>query len=86
MGHSFGGIIAVHYAYHSSQNTKGVLLTNATLNMKNTFFHQIQKGSENLNLMPFELKDNEEITSLMSRFYFIQNLLLEKDKYFYSSI
>ena len=46
MGHSFGGILAVSYAHRFPERTKGIILSNATLNLFSSFSHQINKGSD----------------------------------------
>ncbi|WP_419883167.1 alpha/beta fold hydrolase [Peribacillus sp. B-H-3] len=78
MGHSFGGIIAVNYAYYFSRHTKGLILSNVTLNMEASFRHQIKKGSKVLGLEQMELDSND----LMSMFYAIQSELMKQDIYF----
>ena len=54
MGHSFGGILAVNYAHRFPDRTKGLILSNVTLNMFSSFGHQIKKGS---NVLGLEVKD-----------------------------
>ncbi|OIK11625.1 alpha/beta hydrolase [Bacillus sp. MUM 13] len=78
MGHSFGGILAVNYAYYFSQYTKGLILSNVTLNMEASFRHQIKKGSKILDIEQMEVEGND----LMSTFYGIQSELLKRDIYF----
>ena len=81
MGHSFGGILAVNYAYKYPENTKGVILTNATLNMVDSFKHQIRKGSEILGLS-MEKFQRDHLETIMHTYYTVLSMLLEKEQYF----
>jgi proline iminopeptidase len=81
MGHSFGGILAVNYAYKYPERTKGIILTNATLNMVDSFEHQIRKGSELLGLSESELQ-RDHLDAFMNNFYSILSMLIEKELYF----
>lgn len=69
MGHSFGGILAVNYADQYPEYTKGVILFNATLNMKDSLEYQIQKGLRTLQLPSVEIARDriEELTALFNR-------------------
>ena len=69
LGHSFGGILAVNYAFHYPEQIQGIILSNVTLNMFNSFRHQIQRGSEVLGI---EVKDLsvKNINSFMEDEYF----------------
>ncbi len=62
MGHSFGGILAVNYAAQFPEHTKGVILANVTLNMYDSFEHQINLGLEILqeqrNIFPSDPLDD----------------------------
>lgn len=81
MGHSFGGILAVNYAERYSERTKGLILSNVTLNMFDSFEHQIQKGTDILGLKEKKIQwDNLE--SFMDTFYSILSRLIEKEEYF----
>ncbi len=81
MGHSFGGILAVNYTIKFPDNTKGIILLNATLNMRHSFSHQIQKGYKEIGL---EQKDfqHHNLELLMEDFYFILSKLTEREVYF----
>lgn len=46
IGHSFGGLLALTYAQKHPDHVKGLILSNATLNMRETFAAQIKKGRE----------------------------------------
>ncbi|MGY0694422.1 alpha/beta fold hydrolase [Virgibacillus sp. FSP13] len=45
MGHSFGGILAVNYAHTYPSRTKGLILSNVTLNMKKILLPPNQERS-----------------------------------------
>ena len=81
LGHSFGGILAVNYASCYPQRTQGLILSNVTLNMFNSFGHQIQTGSDVLGI---EVKDLsvKDLNSFMDTYYSILLQLLEKEEYF----
>jgi len=81
MGHSFGGILAVNYAQRFPQRTKGIILSNVTLNMADSFRHQIEIGSGILGLETHELPTND-IASLMDSFYSTLTKLIEKEAYY----
>ncbi|MCU9612715.1 alpha/beta hydrolase [Caldibacillus lycopersici] len=81
IGHSFGGILAVNYAYRFPERTKGIILTNATLNMLDSFEHQIHKGSEQLGINKEALQRNN-IDEFMKKFNSILSMLIEKETYF----
>ncbi|WP_042274016.1 alpha/beta fold hydrolase [[Clostridium] dakarense] len=49
LSHSFGGIIAVNYAYKYPQNIKSLILLNSTLNLEDSLFSQIEYGCDLLN-------------------------------------
>lgn len=81
LGHSFGGILAVNYAAQYPERTKGVILTNATLNMYESFHHQLQKGYEVLGVGRRQIIwDNLE--SFMELFYSTLSKLIDKGEYF----
>lgn len=81
LGHSFGGILAVNYASHFPKRTQGLILSNVTLNMINSFRHQIQTGSD---ILGIEVKDLSiiNINSFMDTYYSILVKLLEREEYF----
>ncbi len=78
MGHSFGGILAIHYAEHFPERVKGIILFNVTLDMRESFGYQIRKGKELLGLDSFDIP-RDDIPNLLSTFYETVQLLLEKD-------
>lgn len=80
IGHSFGGILAVNYAKRFPERTKGIILSNATLHMVDSFGHQIQKGSEILGRK--QQTEWEDFSSFMDIFYSTLSELMEKDAYF----
>jgi proline iminopeptidase len=81
LGHSFGGILAVNYAIRFPERTKGLILPNTTLNMIDSFGHQIKKGFEILGeeTQEFPLKNLE---MFMNLFYATLTKLIEKEEYF----
>lgn len=81
MGHSFGGILAVNYTKRFPERTKGIILSNVTLNMFDSFEHQIQKGS---NILGVEKKQMEwkNLESFMDTFYSILSKLMGIEEYF----
>lgn len=81
MGHSFGGLLAASYAYKYPQNTQGVILTNATLTMVDSFKHQIRKGSEILGLSMEEFQ-RDNLEAILNTYYSVLSMLLEKEQYF----
>ncbi|WP_188456324.1 alpha/beta fold hydrolase [Virgibacillus oceani] len=81
MGHSFGGILAVNYAYKYRLRTRGIILTNATLNMIDSFSHQIKKGREILNEKPIDIP-TDDLPSFMTVFYSTLEKLINSGKYF----
>lgn len=81
MGHSFGGILAVNYAIRFPENTRGLILSNATLHMFDSFEYQIRKGYKELGMEVRRLQQND-VSSLMENFYFMLSKLIEKDIYF----
>lgn len=81
MGHSFGGILAVNYAQRFPESTKGIILSNVSLNMFDSFEHQIQKGFDILGMEKKQiLRSNLEL--FMDTFYSILSKLMEKEEYF----
>lgn len=81
LGHSFGGILAVNYAYRYPQRTQGLILSNVTLNMFNSVRHQIQIGSDVLGIEVKNLSV-KNLNSFMGTYYTILLQLLEKEEYF----
>ncbi len=79
MGHSFGGILAVNYAYRFPERTKGLILLNVTLSMRHSFEHLMQKGRE---LLGQKEKDSITEQPFIDTFYEMVSELLEKDLYF----
>lgn len=81
IGHSFGGILAVNYANRYPERTKGIILSNATLNLFDSFRHQIIKGSDILGIeQPVPTANHLE--SFMEKFFAILTRLVEKEEYF----
>ena len=81
MGHSFGGILAVNYAAQFPERTKGVILANVTLNMYDSFEHQINRGLEILQ----EQRDvfpSEPLKDYMELVYSTLLKLIEKGVYY----
>lgn len=81
MGHSFGGILAVKYAQRFPERTKGLILSNVTLNLFHSFRHQIQRGSIKLGVDIGDLS-TENLELFMDTYYSILIQLLEKEEYF----
>ncbi|MDX8045834.1 alpha/beta hydrolase [Gracilibacillus sp. S3-1-1] len=81
MGHSFGGILAVNYAKRFPEKTKGIILSNVTLNMFDSFTNQIQKGSEILGMEQKRIEWNN-LEAFMDIFYSNLSKLMEKEVYF----
>ncbi|MFS0780578.1 alpha/beta fold hydrolase [Bacillus sp. 1P06AnD] len=81
MGHSFGGILAANYAAGHNPLLRGILLINVTLNMKESFIHQIKKGSALLGIDPIHI-NTEDTGDFMDAFYYVQARLYEAGCYF----
>lgn len=81
MGHSFGGILAVNYAYLYPERTKSLILSNVTLHMVDSFRHQMIKGSEILG-KDMKVLSYYDIKSLMDQYYSLLSELLEQNEYF----
>ncbi|RDW15121.1 alpha/beta fold hydrolase [Oceanobacillus chungangensis] len=81
MGHSFGGILAVNYAERYTERTKGLILSNVTLNMFDSFRHLIQKGTDILGMKKERIQCGN-LESFMDIFYSILSKLMEKEEYF----
>ncbi|WP_232225603.1 alpha/beta fold hydrolase [Oceanobacillus manasiensis] len=81
MAHSFGGILAVSYAHQFPDKTKGLILSNVTLHMSDSFQKQITKGSFLLNKSVQEVsKDTLEL--VMENYYEMVTSLLDNGLYF----
>lgn len=81
MGHSFGGILAVNYAYHYPEKVTGIILSNVTLDMVDSFSHQIKKGQEMLHSEPTVLPV-DDLPAFMNIFNLVLGKLLSKDIYY----
>lgn len=81
MGHSFGGILAVNYANQYPKRTKGIILSNVTLHMYESFEHQIHRGNELLGNDRQELQRDDMEGFISNTFSFISRLM-EKDLYY----
>lgn len=81
MGHSFGGILAINYALRFPERAKGLILSNVTLHMRDSFAHQICKGAAILGL---EAKppSADNLDSFMESYYSLLTALLERGEYF----
>lgn len=80
MGHSFGGILAVNYAYQYPDRTKGIILANATLNLINSFRHQMDTGTKILKIDDVEIPTND-LPAFIQLFYSILGKLQNKEQY-----
>ncbi|MEN2766824.1 alpha/beta fold hydrolase [Ornithinibacillus xuwenensis] len=78
MGHSFGGILAVNYAYQYPDNVEGIILSNATLNMIDSFQQQIQKGREFLQLDDIDIPTDDIATLTEIYFDTVQELMAKE--------
>lgn len=83
MGHSFGGVLAVNYAHRFPERTKGIILSNATLHLYDSFSHQIQWGREKLGLDADSLP-SDHLQAFIDQYYAILSSLLEKGEYYSS--
>lgn len=81
IGHSFGGLLAIHYAKRFPEHVAGLILSNATLSMKESFIKQIQKGKGLLGekLEPLLDKNHEELLHI---YFATVQQLLEKDIFY----
>ncbi|MFD2628498.1 alpha/beta fold hydrolase [Oceanobacillus kapialis] len=80
MGHSFGGILAVNYAHQFATHVKGLILSNVTLNMFDSFQQQISKGTTILHKPP-KKADTEKLELFMESYYEVLISLMEKGLY-----
>ncbi|HWL24348.1 MAG TPA: alpha/beta hydrolase [Ureibacillus sp.] len=81
IGHSFGGILAVNYAKRFPERTKGIILSNVTLNMFDSFEQQINKGFDILGMEKKQIQ-RSNLESFMDTFYSILSKLMEKEEYY----
>jgi proline iminopeptidase len=81
MGHSFGGLLAVNYADRFPERVKGVILSNSTLDMKESFGCQIRKGRVLLGLEPLDFPTHD-VSKLLDSFYQTVHQLREKDLFY----
>ncbi|AIF45285.1 alpha/beta fold hydrolase [Virgibacillus sp. SK37] len=81
MAHSFGGILAVSYANQYPERTKGLILSNVTLNMYDSFDHQMKKGSKILRTKIKELS-TKSISTFIEDYFSIVGKLMEVNEYF----
>ncbi|MEN1968660.1 alpha/beta hydrolase [Lentibacillus sp. N15] len=81
MGHSFGGILAINYAYSYPTRIKGVILSNVTLNMNDSFEHQLRKASEILNIRIKEIPITDR-EAYIQQFYAIVEKLIQNDSFY----
>lgn len=81
MGHSFGGLLATNYAYQYPEHVIGLILSNSTLDMKESFSSQISKGRELLGLSEINLDRNDH-SKLVELFYGTAQALIEKDLFY----
>ena len=82
LGHSFGGILAVNYAYRYPEKVTGIILSNVTLDMVDSFSHQIKKGQEMLNHEPSVLP-LDDLPAFMNVFNSVLAQLISKDIYYH---
>lgn len=82
MGHSFGGILAVNYANRFPGRTKGLILSNVTLDMFDSFVHQMTKGTKMLELELVEDLSRKSISEFMEIYFSILVKLIATGVYF----
>lgn len=78
MGHSFGGALAVNYAYRFPERVKGLLLSNCTVDIVDSLTHQIKKGSE---LLRQEVYIPKDTTGIFQTFSQVIEQLQDQDLY-----
>lgn len=78
MGHSFGGTLAVHYAYRFPERVKGLLLSNCTVNLMDSLAHQIQKGLE---LLGEDIQIPQSTEGILQTFSRVAGKLRNEGKY-----
>lgn len=81
MGHSFGGVLAINYAYQYPEKVTGIILSNVTLDMIDSFGHQIKKGQEMLRKESSVLPVGN-LSAFMNIFYELTEELLSKGMYY----
>ncbi|MED3647410.1 alpha/beta hydrolase [Halalkalibacterium halodurans] len=81
MGHSFGGILAVHYAHRFPDRTKGLILVNASLHMLDSLRHQLTKGATILG-RPEKEHTTNDLDLIMKDYLAMVQTLLKNDTYF----
>ncbi|MBC5638482.1 alpha/beta hydrolase [Ornithinibacillus sp. BX22] len=83
MGHSFGALLAMNYALKYPNAVKGIILSNGTLHMKESFAHQIQKGRELLGLEHDSINIEEyRIPDLVDTFFSTVMQLMEENLFY----
>ncbi|QHE51079.1 alpha/beta fold hydrolase [Pontibacillus sp. HMF3514] len=78
MGHSFGGTLAVHYAYRFPERVKGLLLSNCTVHLVDSLAHQIQKGAE---LLGEDIQIPQSTEGILQTFSRVAGQLRNEGKY-----
>ncbi|WP_010097977.1 alpha/beta fold hydrolase [Ornithinibacillus scapharcae] len=80
MGHSFGGLLATNYAHQYPEHVMGLILSNATLHLKESFSAQIHKGRELLELSKVDI--SADIATLVELFFGTAQALIEMDLFY----
>ncbi|KGX90280.1 alpha/beta fold hydrolase [Pontibacillus marinus] len=78
MGHSFGGTLAVHYAYRFPERVKGLLLSNCTVDLVDSLAHQTQKGLE---LLGEDIQIPQSTEGVLQTFSCVAGKLRSEGKY-----
>lgn len=78
IAHSFGGIIAVNYAYKYKENVEALILTNCTLNLNDSLQSQVEQGCKLLNIDVDMYKYDELIT----KWTLVANKLIKDNLYY----
>lgn len=81
MAHSFGGILALNYVREYQKKVEALILLNCTLNMNESFQHQIEYGIKLLNLDEKDELINEKLP-LLEKWNKVITKLLEKDLFY----
>lgn len=81
MGHSFGALLAVNYANSHPKSVKGLMLSNGTLDMKESFTHQVLQGRKLLGMDELEPPGNN-VPELVDSFFFTALQLMEKNLFY----
>lgn len=79
MAHSFGGIIAVNYAYKYEKYVDKLILMNSTLSMNDSFKNQAEYGES---LLGEESPKYPESISILEKWQVIVNKLIEKNLFY----